>query len=323
MSLLEYNPVIDNYLGRKSRHRFRQKKHFSQYVQTEDISKNLLEDFLHSYDDNRHKQDFFLMILYQTMEKALDKALLDNQFELYFQPQICLKTNQIQGVETLIRWNHPEYGMISPNKFIPIAEETELIIPIGEWVLKESCLQIKNLVSRYQPLQLAVNLSPYQFRDVHLVRSIIRILKETQFPPECLTLEITESHLIDDYDRIIKMINQLKDFGISFALDDFGTGYASFTHLNEIPFDIVKLDKSFVTYSLHSREKKAIISGMINIAQSLGLEIHAEGIENISEFNFLRDKLVDFGQGYLFSPPLSFKQFKQYLLTQKSISLAS
>ncbi|BAQ65213.1 bifunctional diguanylate cyclase/phosphodiesterase [Geminocystis sp. NIES-3709] len=312
MSRVNHESLFHHYQTMLNSSKWKRKKHFLKYIKTNSLSPETFSSFLDSYGHKHLKQDFLLIMLHDFMEQALDKALLEDEFNVYYQPIIQLNNQQVIGAEALIRWCHPEWGLISPNKFISIAEENELIIPIGKWILNQACLQAKKFLS-YPLFNLSVNISPYQFRDPYLVTSILRTLRDIGFPPEKLILEITESALLDNYSDAIKMMNQLKSFGISLALDDFGTGYACLSHLHQLPFDIIKFDKSFISNLIHNPRKKAIFSGLIDIAKKLKLKIYVEGIERLSELNFLQNYDIDRGQGFLFSKPIPIEQFESYM----------
>src|SRR5690606_2796903 len=181
------------------------------------------------------------------IENNLRKAIEEEEFELYFQPQVNLKTNQITSIEALIRWNHPDLGLIYPGDFIPIAEESGLILPIGEWVLKNACLKIKKMkMAGHPPVRIAVNLSAGQFLQNDLVQKIEQLLKETSVEPKYLELEITENMMMHDVQKAIEVLRQLKEIGVCISIDDFGTGYSSLNYLREFPVDTLKIDRSFI-----------------------------------------------------------------------------
>ncbi|WP_196215595.1 putative bifunctional diguanylate cyclase/phosphodiesterase [Cyanobacterium aponinum] len=266
---------------------------------------------LETEKDQNKKCHVFSMKFYESMEKALSKALVENQFELYYQPFICFNTRKIVAVEALIRWNHPHWGLISPDKFIPIAEKSGLIFPLGEWIIREACSDIQEFLS--YPLKLAINISPHQLQDTFFLRNMIKILQETKFYPQNLSLEITEGIFLENSTNVIKLMVKLKKMGISLALDDFGTGYAGLEYLNDFPFDVIKLDKSFIHNIARKSRQKSIVNSMVTLAKTLNLTVHVEGIENNDDLNWIISEGINQGQGYFFCPPLSINQLKSFL----------
>ncbi|RHW41734.1 EAL domain-containing protein [Neobacillus notoginsengisoli] len=235
------------------------------------------------------------------METGLRKALELNQFELYYQPQIELSTGYIIGIESLIRWNHPERGIISPCEFIPLAEETGLIVPIGNWVLKEACKQHRSWLSQgYWPMVMSVNISVRQFQDDDFVSSVKRILNETDMDPGYLELEITES-IMQNFERSNLIIKDLNRLGVKIALDDFGTGYSSLSNLKHLPIDTIKIDKSF----LDDMEDGSMVKTILDMGLNMEFHVIAEGIEQKEQVDFLLVHGCKVGQGYLFSEPIS------------------
>ena len=251
-----------------------------------------------------------------SIRENLRYALQRNEFSIYYQPRIEIATSRLVGVEALLRWDNPELGTISPNEFIPIAEETNLIIPIGEWVLRNACLQNK----QWQELQLSslrvsVNLSACQFKQTDLVEMIERVLSDTKLDTKCLELEITESILVEDIERAISILWQLKRKGIAIALDDFGTGYSSLSYLQKLPIDTLKIDRSFVTNLASSPDDIAISKAIIALAQSLELNITAEGVETQAQFEYLQNQGCHEVQGYYFAKPLPGELLQDFLLS--------
>jgi EAL domain-containing protein (putative c-di-GMP-specific phosphodiesterase class I) len=222
----------------------------------------------------------------------------------------------VSGAEILLRWQHPERGMVSPVEFIPIAEETGLILPIGQWVLKQACeqLAIWEQEPRWRHLELAVNISPKQFQQTDFVSQVLATIEKTQCNPHRLKLEITESMLLEDIDDTISKMDLLKAEGISFSLDDFGTGYSSLSYLKRLPLDQLKIDKSFVSDMLHDQHHADIAKTIVSLARSLDLAVIAEGVETEEQ----RAMLEGFGcfsyQGYLFSHPLTLEAFTRQFL---------
>jgi len=241
------------------------------------------------------------------IEKGLRQALTMQEFELYFQGQYDAD-NRLIGAETLLRWNHPERGVIAPGDFIDVAEQTGLIVPIGDWVLRSACEQLAALQGG---LKLAVNVSPRQFGDSAFVDNLKKVLMETGADPRLLTLEITEGLAIANIRQSIDSMNELKKLGISFSVDDFGTGYSSLSYLHQLPIDELKIDQSFVRNISTSSENEVIVDTIIVMAQQLNLNIVAEGIETPEELNYLKLRQCNFFQGYHFARPEPFVQFSR------------
>jgi len=239
------------------------------------------------------------------IEKGLRQALANDEFELYYQGQYDAD-NRLVGAESLLRWNHPDKGVVEPGYFIDIAEQTGLIVPIGEWVLRTSCQQLASLTSE---LKLAVNVSPRQFSDPDFIDNLKQILEETGADPHRLTLEITEGLAMADIKHSIDSMEQLKPLGIRFSVDDFGTGYSSLSYLHQLPIDELKIDQSFVRNISSSPENAVIVDTIIAMAQQLNLNIVAEGIESPEELDYLKLRQCDYFQGYYFARPIPFHQF--------------
>ncbi|HBZ82164.1 MAG TPA: hypothetical protein DEP07_17490 [Brevibacillus sp.] len=247
------------------------------------------------------------------MEQELHKALERGEFHLQYQPQIDCQTGKIVGVEALLRWQHPVWGLVSPADFIPLAEETGLIVPIGEWALRTACNQAKLWEQAgYDPLRVAVNLSARQFQQENLVQMIQQVLQETDMQPELLELEITESAVMKNPDAVIGVLHELKRLGMKLSIDDFGTGYSSLSYLRDFPIDRLKIDRSFVS-AITEKDDAVIAQSIIAMAHNLHLSVLAEGVENELQFAFLREQKCDEMQGYLYSKPLSAEEIKQWL----------
>ncbi|MSS63096.1 putative bifunctional diguanylate cyclase/phosphodiesterase [Velocimicrobium porci] len=242
------------------------------------------------------------------IQAQLRSAITNQEFDIYYQPQIDLENEKIIGFEALLRWNHPTKGVILPAEFIQVAEETGLIVTIGEWVLKRACEQLKEWENQGFPsVILAVNLSRRQFRDKHLVSMVSNIIEETGIAPNCLELEIKEEIAIEDINYTMQCILDLRQKGVLFSLDDFGTGYSSLNYLKHLPLDSLKLDKSFIDSITEDRDSRAIISTLISLARALGINVIAEGVESGSQEDFLKDAKCNQAQGFLYSEPVPAK----------------
>ena len=247
------------------------------------------------------------------LEGALRKAVERQEFRLYYQPQVDLATGRIVGAEALIRWHHPEQGMIPPTAFIPLAEETGLIVSIGAWVLDAACRQGRLWrEAGYEDLTIAVNLSPRQFRP-GLSQLVNETLERHAFPGENLELEITEGMLMHNSEAVIQMLEDFHQAGVRLALDDFGTGYSSLAYLKKFPIDNLKIDRSFVSGIPHDGDDSAIAKAIISMAKNLRLLVIAEGVETEEQLDFLRAAGCDEIQGYLFSPPVPVEDFQLLL----------
>ena len=248
------------------------------------------------------------------LETRLRHAITTNQLRVYYQPQVDIATGHIIGAEALVRWLDPERGLISPASFIPLAEETGMIGPIGEWVLKETCLQgVRWIEAGLSFLTLAVNLSPHQFQRGNIVDVISRVLTETGFPADRLELELTESALMAHEEEAVKILHLLRALEIRLAIDDFGTGYSSLAYLKRFPLDILKIDKSFVDDIPFHKDDMEIAATIIAMGHSLGFKVLAEGVETVEQLAFLQMKGCDLYQGYLTSPPVPAEKFEQML----------
>ncbi|GAB4533898.1 MAG: hypothetical protein Tsb0014_19710 [Pleurocapsa sp.] len=252
------------------------------------------------------------------LETDLRLALKHQQLVVYYQPIICLQTDSISGFEALVRWNHPERGFVSPGEFIPVAEDTGLIIPLGLWVMQEACRQLSIWQQRYPAsnLKMSVNLSVKQFAQPDLIEQIDRILQETQLDSQSLKLEITESAIMDRAESATSILEQLKERQIKLSIDDFGTGYSSLSYLHRFPVDTLKIDRSFINRIGEGGENLEIIEAIITVAHNLGMTIVAEGIETSQQKVYLRDIYCEEGQGYLFSKPLSSEAVESMLCNQ-------
>ena len=248
----------------------------------------------------------------------LHHALERNQLVVYYQPKIAVPGHHVIGMEALLRWQHHNMGMISPDKFIPLAEETGLITPIGEWVLYEVCRQIKIWEANGHPsYPIAVNVSPIQFKKPQFAETVRKIVEETGVTPPLIELEVTESAIMQDVETTVLILNALKDMGFKISVDDFGTGYSSLSQLKRFPIDTLKIDKSFILNIIKNKEDEAIVTAIISMAQSLGLNIIAEGVETIEQMQMLSDKGCYEMQGYLFSKPIPPDRIEAFILSMK------
>ncbi|HEY9760951.1 MAG TPA: EAL domain-containing response regulator [Trichocoleus sp.] len=251
-------------------------------------------------------------------EKELRLALEREEFQLYYQPQINLQTGALFGAEALLRWQSPERGMVSPAEFIPLAEATGFIIPLGEWVLQIACHQIKSwLEAGLSPLLLSVNLSSAQFNQTNLTSYITQVLQETQVPPHLLGIELTESLLVKDVEETIQRLKELRQLDIHVSIDDFGTGYASLGYLQHFPFDVLKIDRCFVSNIEANKTNAAITTAVIHMAHDLNLSVIAEGVETVAERDFLTAHHCNAMQGFLISPPLPAEAFNRFQSTYR------
>jgi diguanylate cyclase (GGDEF)-like protein/PAS domain S-box-containing protein len=257
------------------------------------------------------------------LEGELRHAIERGEFVLHYQPQVDLRSGHIVGVEALLRWKHPEFGMISPQRFIGLAEDTGLIVPIGAWVLRTACAQIKAWQCvGLGPLRVAVNLSPRQFAQQELAESIMAVLEDTRLAPCDLEIELTESLVMTDVERAIDTLRTLKSIGVLLSVDDFGTGYSSLSYLSRFPIDVLKIDRSFVQGMTTSPDDAAIVTSIISLSHSLKLHVIAEGVETREQLEHLRSHGCDEMQGYYFSKPVPAAELEQMLRMGKSLAIA-
>lgn len=253
-----------------------------------------------------------------TIEAQLRKAIKANHLRVYYQPQIDIFSGHIIGAEALVRWFDPEQGMISPLRFIPVAEACGLINDIGEFVLTETCRQGQQWLEAGLPrLTLAVNVSPAQFKRYDMRKQVTQVLNDTGFPAQCLELELTESALMENQELVVQVLDDLRRLGIRLAIDDFGTGYSSLAYLKRFPLDVLKIDKKFIDDIPHSHDDMAIATAIIGIAHTLGFKVLAEGVETAQQLEFLKLQRCDQYQGYLCSPPIPADKFQQLLEKQQ------
>ncbi|MBD2870946.1 bifunctional diguanylate cyclase/phosphodiesterase [Paenibacillus arenilitoris] len=246
------------------------------------------------------------------LENSMFKALEEEQFTLFYQPKIDVATGRIYGAEALIRWRHPDFGMVSPLEFIPLAEKTGFIIPLGEWVLRKACMQISEWERMGLPLlSVSVNMSMIQFQQKQIVHTIERAIAAAGIRPEQIELEITESIFMDNPEHTLKILHELQQLGVKLSLDDFGTGYSSLSYLQNIPLHTLKLDKSFISDIVSDFKKQMIYKSVIVIAHHLNLKVVTEGVETEDEMSIIREHNCDAVQGYIYSPPVPAAKFAQ------------
>ncbi|MGZ8288640.1 MAG: putative bifunctional diguanylate cyclase/phosphodiesterase [Telluria sp.] len=248
------------------------------------------------------------------IESWLRKALERDEFVLHYQPQLDIASGRVVGMEALIRWNHPELGMVAPGRFIGVAEDTGLIVPIGAWVMRAACAQNRAWQDAgLGKLRVAVNLSARQFGSPELLDNIRAVLLETGISPECLEIELTESLFMSDVTLAVELLHSMKALGINLSIDDFGTGYSSLSYLSRFPIDVLKIDRSFVSAITRDARDAALVASIINLAHNLKLAVIAEGVETPEQLDYLRRHGCDEMQGYLASRPLPAKEFEQFL----------
>nr|MDJ0595084.1 EAL domain-containing protein [Pleurocapsa sp. MO_226.B13] len=289
---------------------------------------NLLRDAeLAVSDAKRHKKSHYQIFNQSMRGKALTLLQLENdlrraikreEFLLHYQPIVSLANDKIQGFEVLVRWRHPEKGLIAPGEFISLAEETGLIVPLGFWVLKQACSQMRAWQIQYGGLatwKVSVNISSKQLALPNFVAQVKHILQETELDPHNLKLEITESSLVEDAESTIIILKELKAMGIEFSLDDFGTGYSSLSYLHRFPFDTLKIDRSFVS-SINNEDKLGIVRAIVTLARNLGMDTIAEGIETVKQLAQLKALKCEYGQGYFLSKPMD-KEIIEHIIASE------
>jgi EAL domain-containing protein (putative c-di-GMP-specific phosphodiesterase class I) len=252
---------------------------------------------------------------HRALELALRKALANGEFTLNYQPIVNLKTGKITACEALIRWQQPDRGCVPPLEFIPIAERTGLIVPIGEWVLRRACADAAEWPEEFA---VAVNVSPVQFKSADFVGVVADALAKSRLPASRLALEITELVLMQDDKAALALLHQLKDIGVSIAMDDFGTGYSSLGYLRSFPFDKIKIDRSFIQDLSMDKDSLAILRAVVGLGRSLGMITTAEGVETLSQLEVLRAEGCTEAQGYFFSRPKSAAETGDFLASLDS-----
>lgn len=272
----------------------KQKKENSYHLYTKELSQQILKRL--------------------NLERELREAIERKELVLYYQPRVHLKTGKIQSVEALVRWQHPERGLTFPDKFIPLAEETGLIVPLGTWVLETACQQIKTWQDEGKPMAISVNLSAKQFYHGNLLETIKSILEKTGASAELLELEITETLCLYDLISAIETMKELRKIKIHISMDDFGTGQSSLVNLKKLPIDTLKIDKSFIQDAEASQESASIVKTIVILGKTMNLKVTAEGVETAGQLDLLKEYGCDEGQGYLFSRPLPLQEIETYLI---------
>jgi diguanylate cyclase (GGDEF)-like protein len=267
-------------------------------------------DTVQFYQSSMNSRAFERLSLESSLRHALDKK----EFRVHYQPRVEISSGKLLSFEALVRWQHPELGLVAPGQFIPLAEETGLIVPIGEWVLKTACEQNKAWQEEgLDPVSVSVNLSSAQFRHPELFDTVVRTLAETELDPRWLELELTESLLMQNAEAVVDTLKRFRDTGIHLSIDDFGTGYSSLSYLKRFPIDALKIDQSFIREVTTNADDAALATSIILMGRSLKLRVVAEGVETESQLSFLRIMQCDEAQGYLYSPPVPASEAIRFL----------
>lgn len=288
-------------------------------IATETLMKHADMAMYHAKHSGRNTFKFFtnqleeIVVSRQGTLHQLREALVNMEFELFYQPKISLTTNRINGYEALIRWRHPIKGLIPPNDFIPIAEDSEIIHPLGMWVLEQACKDSLILQKLGIDIPVSINVAPKQFYAKNFIQMLETIMQTTDMPPQMLELEITETMLMEHLDTAVEILNLIRSKGIRISIDDFGTGYSSMKYLRNLPVDVMKIDKIFVDNICYDNKDKEITNAMVGLGTKLGLEVIAEGIESVEQMHILKKIGCDTGQGYLFSKPVPFNELKKFI----------
>jgi EAL domain-containing protein (putative c-di-GMP-specific phosphodiesterase class I) len=270
------------------------------------------------YDEVAHHD----VVTRMTVRTELQQAIPDNQFVLYFQPTVDLLSERIVGFEALVRWQHPERGLVVPDEFIPVAEQSGLIVPLGSWILAEACRATAAMPTGRGAPYVSVNVAAKQLEQPDFVDEVTGVLSSTGLGPERLVIEITESDVLADLDRIAPQLEQLRGRGIRIAVDDFGTGYSSLAYLSRLPVDVLKIDKVFVDKLMTSRQDASLARAIIELAQAMDFTTVAEGVEDLTQAEWLAAAACTYGQGYLWSRPVPFEQATRLLEAVESSAAA-
>ncbi len=276
------------------------------------------KDNFQFYKQSMNASAFERLILESCLRRAMDRE----EFLLYYQPRMDIRTEKIVGMEALIRWNHPEKGLLHPREFIPLAEETGIILPMGEWVLKTACEQNKIWLGRnpfHTRIVISLNLSGQQLRQDSFIKIVEKVVDDTELDPKYIELEITESVIMKNPEMTITTLYKLKNMGLRLSMDDFGTGYSSFNHLKRFPLDIIKIDRSFIKDITRNSEDMAIVKAIIAMAHTLKLNVIAEGVETEQQLAFLREQGCDEIQGYVLSRPIPAEEIPNFLAKRKDV----
>ena len=281
----------------------------------------------HAKDSGRNQYHFFSKELEIKLQKRTDvlnelkNAVINNEFKLFYQPKFSLDSGLILSAEALIRWENPKLGFVTPDEFIPLAEESGHIVKIGEWVIQQACRDFAKWKNLNLPIhQISVNVSNVQFAKDNVVDILQKNIQSSGISPGSIEVEITESYIHDNSDTALHILHQIRELGIDLAIDDFGTGYSSMSYLKQLPITRLKIDRSFISDIPHDNNDVEITKIIVALAKVMGLSITAEGIETVEQMDFLRDLECDEGQGYLCSKPLPYEKFVE-LLQNKSCSV--
>jgi EAL domain-containing protein (putative c-di-GMP-specific phosphodiesterase class I) len=278
--------------------------------QAKDDGRNTIRFFTHEMNEK--------LQLNKDISNDLAESLTQNEFELYYQPLFAIEHNILVGAEALIRWHHPEKGMIPPDQFIAIAEQSGLINDLGDWVLAQACREINSFSNAgVIPIRIAINISPVQFRRANFLQDMLKILDKYDVSADCIELEITEGAVMYNVDQAISTMQALHDAGFQLAMDDFGTGYSSLSYLKSFPIQKVKIDRSFISDLENDDDSKSIARAIIQMSHSLGLNVLAEGVETQAQLQYLHDEECDYVQGYYTGRPMPATEFiRKFTVTE-------